>query len=102
MKDSIHAQNLTQHLGIFDVETFGNRNASQFFVHMTSYFGTNYRQPELSKIWQRISKSLNESQVKSELLERGIIQFDTSNDRIPWILPISSDDHLSNSNNISV
>jgi hypothetical protein len=65
------------------MENFGNTNRSQFFVHMTSGLGANNRAPELVKIWHRIQRTLNESQLLVELSNQYVIQFDTTNDRIP-------------------
>ncbi len=90
MKDIFHHQNLTTHVGILDMKTFGNQNQSQFFVHMTSGLGSVHRQPELLRIWQRIQATLNYTQLFIEVEKQCAVQFDATNDRIPWNLSVSS------------
>ena len=65
------------------MKNFGNTDRSQFFVHMTSGLGANSRAPELLKIWQRIQGTLNQSQLLVEVSNQYVVQFDTTNDRIP-------------------
>jgi hypothetical protein len=66
------------------MQTFGNTKQSQFFVHMTSGLGTNHRQPELFRIWQRIRGTTNQTQLLIQADKQCVVKFDATNDRIPW------------------
>ena len=84
MKDIFNRENLKTRVGILNIETFGNKHESQFFVHMTSGLGVEHRQPELYKVWQRIHGSMNETQFLTELIQQSVVHFDTTTDQIPW------------------
>ena len=51
---------------------------------MTSGLGSHNRRPELLRIWQRIKGSLNEGELVIEAEKQSVVQFDATNDRIPW------------------
>lgn len=89
MKEIFRREKLSNRAGILNIETFGNTNTSQFFVHVTSGLGTEYRQPELQRIWERIRGSMNAASVRSQLIGQSVVHFDTTNDLIPWNFPFA-------------
>ncbi len=66
-----------------NLKTFGNKNQSQFFVHMTSGLGINHRKPELLSIWQRVKGTVNQAQLLFDIERECVQEFDATNDRIP-------------------